>query len=88
MEDKTLIWPEVSATVGEFREIKFTIPEEFGEYHLKGWVNDNFCIDIPYIYRDLKFKEPTKAELQLLKELRQTIEQDEALKERKEDAEN
>ncbi|KAK8837907.1 hypothetical protein M9Y10_035848 [Tritrichomonas musculus] len=72
-EDKTMVFVKQSGQEGDFRKFDWTIPDEFGEYHLIGWINDNYCIDLTYIYTNEVQKGPTKEETQLLNEYRSKI---------------
>ncbi|KAK8893052.1 hypothetical protein M9Y10_030311 [Tritrichomonas musculus] len=86
-EGKTIIWPKVCGNDGEFRIIKFTIPEEYGEYHLKGWVNDGCCIDLLYMYTNRELKEPSENEENLLDELKSKVYLDETKENKKKEEE-
>lgn len=84
-EDKTMVFVKQSGQEGDFRKFDWTIPDEFGEYHLKGWINDNYCIDLTYIYTNEVQKGPTKEETQLLNEYRSKIDKNFVIPEEKVD---
>lgn len=72
-EKSAIQWPKIEKVDNGYLQIKFTIPNEIGEYELKCWINDEFCIDIPYTYTKMNFNEPSEAENKLMIELRERI---------------
>ena len=73
---ETFEWPKAEPIDNNKRQISFTIPEEYGEYHLKGWVNDECCIDIMYVYHNMNIKNVSEAEIKLLEELKNKVEKE------------
>lgn len=77
-EDKTLIFIKQDGSEGDFRRYSWTMPDEFGEFFLKGWINDTFTLSIPYVYSKDALKEPTNEENELLAELKSITDLDES----------
>ncbi|KAK8860569.1 hypothetical protein M9Y10_012234 [Tritrichomonas musculus] len=78
-ESSSVAWPkEEEEQDDEFRQFKWTIPNDYGEYHLYGWINDKFSIDLTYIYRNEFLRDPSQTEKQLLGELKRKIDLDDS----------
>ena len=76
LEEKAVAWPSEEESKGEFKRFRWSIPGDYGEYHLMGWINDKHCIDITYIYNNLIFKEKSKEEIEILDDLMNKIRQE------------
>ena len=82
-EDKTLIFVKQDGQDGQFRRYSWTIPDELGEYHMKGWINNKYSMDLTYIYNKDELKEETQEEKDLLAELKSKTDLDESALEKK-----
>lgn len=79
VDDTVVDRPIEDGQNGQFKKFKFTIPNEDGEYHLYGWLNGNYCIDIPYFFfGNTALNEPSDQEKELLNELKSLTDQDES----------
>ena len=77
-EEEAVAIPEIDGTEGEFKKFKWSIPNDFGEYHLIGWINDKCCINLTYIYRNGFLREPSETEKALLSDLKSKTDLDES----------
>lgn len=75
-ENETVAVPEFDGKEDDFMKFKWSIPGDFGEYHLIGWINDKLCLNLTFVYRNAFLREPSKLENELMKILESKVDLD------------